>query len=227
MDSPPIRRLTDWPTPIRAVFENPRETFIVVSINQQIHRFDGTRFTAVRAHLSEDVGRTGQFWCGASRSRGRVVDTRRGRTVPVPKSARTWSTSDGFGPKRSTRPAMDWRVMTSTVCSRIRVVTSGSAERRPRRLALTRWERATEHLPSLLRRRTACPPSAGQPHLARIASGNVWIGFWNGGLARYRNGRFTLFTTADGAPAGAITSLYLDAGRPTLGLLRPGRRQPY
>src|SRR5215217_4583136 len=40
--------------------------------------------------------------------------------------------------------------------------------------------------------------------------GNLWIGFYWGGLARYRNGKFESFTKAEGVPAGLIRDLYLD-----------------
>ena len=42
------------------------------------------------------------------------------------------------------------------------------------------------------------------------AAGNVWIGFSVSGLARYRNDRFTLFTSADGLPGGQVRNLTLD-----------------
>ena len=43
--------------------------------------------------------------------------------------------------------------------------------------------------------------------------GNVWIGFTlEGGLIRYRNGRFERFGSEDGIPVGAIRNLMRDAG---------------
>lgn len=49
---------------------------------------------------------------------------------------------------------------------------------------------------------------------AEDAEGNLWIGFYEGGIARFRNNRFELFTDADGAPADLITDLHVDrAGR--------------
>ena len=87
------------------------------------------------------------------------------------------------------------------------------------------------YLPPVLRRRRPSPfnrtTAFGEDH-----SGNVWIGFQNGGLARYRDGRFRLFTHADGAPFGGIGALYLDtnsrlwvaSARPGLTRSRPGRR---
>ena len=81
----------------------------------------------------------------------------------------------------------------------------------PTSLALTRWKRATGTF-HRYSDRDGVPAFSRTTAFGEDRGGNVWIGFWNGGLARYRNGRFTLFTTADGAPAGAITSLYLDQG---------------
>jgi signal transduction histidine kinase/streptogramin lyase len=52
--------------------------------------------------------------------------------------------------------------------------------------------------------------------------GNIWIGF-STGLARYRNGGFTFFTTKDGLPPGSINYIYTDhAGRLWLALSRGG-----
>ena len=48
-------------------------------------------------------------------------------------------------------------------------------------------------------------------------SGSIWVGFWGGGLARYRNGRFAVFTESDGVPAN-IGSIHVDrAGRLWIG----------
>lgn len=76
---------------------------------------------------------------------------------------------------------------------------------------LVRWERPThalhdmahtEGLPSLKDKL----PTAFQED----GAGNLWVGFNQGGLARYRDGRFTIFSTADGVPDGRINDLYLD-----------------
>src|SRR5207253_6504054 len=53
-------------------------------------------------------------------------------------------------------------------------------------------------------------------------AGNIWIGF-NTGLARYRDGAFTFFTTKDGLPPGSINYIYTDhTGRLWLALSRSG-----
>jgi ligand-binding sensor domain-containing protein/two-component sensor histidine kinase len=45
---------------------------------------------------------------------------------------------------------------------------------------------------------------------AEDADGNVWIGGYGGGLHRFRNGRFTRFTTADGLPDDLLQTVYAD-----------------
>ena len=41
--------------------------------------------------------------------------------------------------------------------------------------------------------------------------GRVWIGFWNGSVARYDGGAFHVYSTADGLAAGRITAIVEDA----------------
>ncbi len=41
--------------------------------------------------------------------------------------------------------------------------------------------------------------------------GRVWIGFWNGSVARYDGGAFTVYSTADGLAAGRVTTIVEDA----------------
>jgi len=89
---------------------------------------------------------------------------------------------------------------------------------------LTRWERATrtvhdmantEGLPSLKEKLPAT--------FAEDRDGNIWVGFTQGGLARYAANRFTLFTVDDGLPAGTINDLHLDdAGRLWVATSRAG-----
>ncbi len=57
---------------------------------------------------------------------------------------------------------------------------------------------------------------------AEDRAGNIWVGF-STGLARYRDGAFTFFTTKDGLPPGPINYIYTDrAGRLWLALSRSG-----
>ncbi len=89
---------------------------------------------------------------------------------------------------------------------------------------LARWERATRTLHDVTNT-TGLPSLKERLPVAFQAdgAGNLWVGFNQGELARYRAGRFTVFTAADGLPVGRINDLFLDhAGRLWIAMLRGG-----
>ena len=60
---------------------------------------------------------------------------------------------------------------------------------------------ATENFPN-----NKAPVSFAEDH-----SGNLWFGFYNGGLVKYANGRFTDFSSAENLPVGGLFGLLVDA----------------
>lgn len=54
------------------------------------------------------------------------------------------------------------------------------------------------------------PKSNGAISFGEDAAGNVWLGFYFGGLARYKNGEFRFFTAKDGIPEGAVRNIFND-----------------
>jgi len=73
---------------------------------------------------------------------------------------------------------------------------------------LARFERATGRFHRLA-------PAAGAPAdvpsaFAEDAAGTVWIGFYEGGVARLRDGRFETFGAAEGIPSGFVSTLFSD-----------------
>ena len=206
---------------IGSVFEGPGGNVFVVNGNQRIHEFDGARFTGVRPNLSKDVAepvgpgiairdRAGEWWVpgGAGLYRFPKVDRLEQLAHVAPKAI--YGTRDGLSGADVFRLFEDSR-------GDIWV-----GRRLPTTAVLTRWERSTnsfhryseaDGLPAFNR------PTA----FAEDASGNVWIGFQNGGLARHRRGRFALFSRADGVPAGGIATLFVDSKRRLwIGAFRPG-----
>jgi PAS domain S-box-containing protein len=97
---------------------------------------------------------------------------------------------------------------------------------------LTRWERATGALHP--QAQPEWSGLGGPSSFGQDTACHVWIGFHDGGLARFADGPPTLFTTADGLPSGEVSSIYLDrSGRLWIasegGLARvddPGGRRP-
>ena len=54
------------------------------------------------------------------------------------------------------------------------------------------------------------PDGKSAESFAEDRAGNLWFGFYEGGLVRFANDRFTQFTTKDGLPFGLITDLLID-----------------
>jgi PAS domain S-box-containing protein len=83
----------------------------------------------------------------------------------------------------------------------------------PKRDTLNRWDRATNTIHSFSRQVDGVSEAAPTA-FREDAKGNIWIGYYNGGLARFRNGRFTRYSGQDDVPAGQVRALTLDhAGR--------------
>ncbi len=77
------------------------------------------------------------------------------------------------------------------------------------RIKLLRWERATETFHKYTEA-DGLPSSSLPFTFCEDRTGALWVGLYDGGVARYRNGRFKLFNATDGWPAGVITSLFID-----------------
>jgi signal transduction histidine kinase/ligand-binding sensor domain-containing protein len=71
---------------------------------------------------------------------------------------------------------------------------------------LARYERAENRFHTLTEGE-GFPPGRSVSSFAEDNNGNIWLGFYEGGLARYANGGFTVFDTADNLPEGVITDL--------------------
>ncbi len=55
------------------------------------------------------------------------------------------------------------------------------------------------------------PNGKSPASFAEDANGNLWFGFYDGGLVKYANGRFTDFSAAENLPSGGIFGLHVDA----------------
>ncbi|HEY2975733.1 MAG TPA: two-component regulator propeller domain-containing protein [Pyrinomonadaceae bacterium] len=87
---------------------------------------------------------------------------------------------------------------------------------------LTRWERATARFHAFSEVE-GFPPEVSPSAFAEDRSGALWLGLSDGGLVRYRDGRFTRFSEQEGVPAGTVTDLHLDrSGRLWLASSRGG-----
>ena len=77
-----------------------------------------------------------------------------------------------------------------------------------------RWERSTASFHVYSSADGLPDPPQAPTAFAEDRFGQIWAGFYAGGIARFSDGRFRRFTEADGAPAGMIRALHFDqAGR--------------
>jgi PAS domain S-box-containing protein len=192
---------------ITSLFESQAGEVYVASNDGYINRSDKQGFTAIRPAIAEIalpywmgqaafLDHAGQWWmltlnglCHFPKVT-HIEDLRHTRPLAI------YTARDGLPGNRAYRIFED---------SRGDLWLGATAVRN----GLTRWERASGTFHQ-------CTEADGLPTFNAAFSfcedraGNVWIGYYDGGLVRYRDGRFTRLTVADGWPKGMITGLYLD-----------------
>ena len=196
-------------SPVR-LFRGPDGDLYGVAPTSSIYRLDGERWTAVRPKLPPAVGtagrsrygavlldRSGAWWVGtgAGLFRFPVVD-RTEEMAHVDPVAR-YTAGDGLAGEDIYRLFEDGR-------GDIWIAT-----RIPGAEPLTRWERSSDSF----RRYGAAqglPPARTVTAFAEDTSGALWVGFFEGGLARLERERFRFFPPGDAVPAGPVGGILLD-----------------
>jgi ligand-binding sensor domain-containing protein/two-component sensor histidine kinase len=85
--------------------------------------------------------------------------------------------------------------------------------------SLARWERRTGRVHAFSQA-DGLPAKPAPTAFAEDRAGNVWVSLYHEALARFRDGRFTVFTTSDAVP-GFLNRLFVDsAGRLWIGTSR-------
>ena len=170
--------------------------------------FDGARFVSSRINLPPGAGMTwgwyqttfqdhlGDWWVNTSHGTYRYPKATNG-SLPASYPKRNYTTDDGLQTNDVFRQYEDARgdVWFSTLGNE--------------NAALARWSRADDSFHRYTPQDDGVPPSAPTA-FADDDGGNLWIGFYDGGLARYRDGNFTAFSKSDGLPDGMVRGLYLD-----------------
>jgi ligand-binding sensor domain-containing protein/signal transduction histidine kinase len=188
---------------VRSIGEDAAGTLYVTTYDARIHSFDGRAFRPHRSPLPASVAlhwpqtalrdRAGDWW----------VATREGLYRFAPDAARpkaVYTTRDGlsgdgiFSLYESTRGDI-W-------------ISMADVEN-----AVMQWERASGAF-RVYTQTDGVPDFVAPSCFAEDRAGGLWAGVHDGGLLRYRDGRFRHLTAADGVPAGQITHLHTDgAGR--------------
>ena len=192
-----------------------------------LNRFDGERFNWVRVRSLETIyltwgwnqtalqDRGGDLWIASLAGVFRFPKvTKLEQLAKIPPKA-IYTTHDGLAANVILRLFEDSHGD----------VWIGSAGHGLRPNGLSRWERGADVFHHYTEKNDL--PSFERFYVSSFEedrSGNVWIGFsGEGGLVRYRDGRFTPFTPSDGLPSGQIRNMLVDdAGRLWLATYRGG-----
>lgn len=199
---------------IKAIYQNKDGELYVVSGNWQVSRFNGKRFVTARPPLGDAVAplwtsnaafldSAGAWWFLTERKLLRFDNAKNFTALSGSRPSAVYENSGGFKNGSFYRAFEDSRgdVWVSVRSSY------------PAQNSLSRWRRASnafEHFGAA----ENFPEGRAASALCEDRAGNVWIGFYFGGLARFDGEKFTLFTSEDGLPEGFVTALYCDhAGR--------------
>jgi ligand-binding sensor domain-containing protein len=184
-----------------------------------MERFDGRRFEAIRPGWPEKLTYFGwgrgqitvqdeeaEWWIATGQGLGRFGSAARLNQLAGARPKRIYTRRDGLAGDNI------FRVFEDSRCD-IWIGTIGPATED----GLARWRRKTGTIEAFSAA-DGLPKSPVPTAFAEDRSGNVWIGLFHGGLARYRpDGKFTTFTAADGIP-GQVRTLYRDdSGRLWIG----------
>ncbi len=203
-------------TRIHAIYEDPAGEIFVVSGNWFINRFDGERFISIQPELLRDaryswasqvgfLDRTGQWWLLTTKGLYCFAPSSHFQQLVHERPLAIYTHRDGLTGDAPFRLFEDAH-------GDIWIGMRGEAQS-----GLARWDHTTSIFHRYIEA-DGLPPTKAPSAFSEDRSGALWIGFYEGGLARYQEGGFTLFTVMDGVPAGMITTLHLDqAGRLWIG----------
>ena len=179
--------------------------YAVTAPHHTLNQFDGERFTRIRPRIPASVR---SFGWG---EREVVLQDRKGewwftsgfgllRYPKVAKAADLAHTAPRVYRQRDGLPDDSViRVFEDSLAN----IWIGTAS------GVSRWNSASETMQDLTRDLWTVLGHTPGPHgFAEDAAGQIWIGFYSGGLVRFRAGRFESIT--DGLPAGVINFLLVD-----------------
>ena len=193
---------------IMSVFTDHEGAVYVASRPNKLSLLTGGRFDTIVPsglknrswgwHFLDSLSRDGEWWVPGSDGLRHYPKVARFADLARTPPARVYTTADGLFSSEVFLQFEDSRgdLWFSVI---------GTIEN-----TLLRWERRTGRIVPYTTA-DGLPSTNGPLSFAEDAHGNVWFGEYFGGLARYRNGAFRLFTERDGLPTSQILDLLTDS----------------
>jgi ligand-binding sensor domain-containing protein/signal transduction histidine kinase len=193
---------------VHSIFEDPLGRVVVATGRWSLHRFDGSRFYSTRLQVPSDIVATWasqvvfvdsafQWWGLSTTGLFRFPAGQRVERLTGARPVRLYTTQDGLATDSIVRLFEDSR---GDIWIGTRSESLGG---------LSRLDRRTGRIHRYLDRGDQ---NVGEPTaFGEDRSGNLWVGFYDGGLARVRGDHILSFREDAGVPSGMITALHVDA----------------
>jgi PAS domain S-box-containing protein len=199
---------------VASIVENRTGELYVNSSGWHLSRFDGARFSTVRLRLPKTVSdaswrdvngilqdHVGEWWVAARQGLFRFPKVDRFEDLARVPPVAVYTTSEGLATSDVTRLFEDSRGD----------IWISSWVQAPE--PLVRWERTTGRF-HRYSQRDGLRPFVSALVFQEDKAGNIWVGFREQGVVRYRDGHFTTIGPDKGLPTGSVNSMYFDpAGR--------------
>ncbi|HEV2448139.1 MAG TPA: two-component regulator propeller domain-containing protein [Candidatus Sulfopaludibacter sp.] len=204
---------------IRAILEDQDGDLIAISADprpRNFNVFDGERFHTVVPRLPASIhdftwgehqihfqDHTGAWWIAADGGVCRYPKVRHVTDLASTLPERIYRERDGL-------PGQDILRLFEDSRGDVWITVVGPD-------VVSRWSRSSDRI-EVFRQGENGRPLGAPIAFAEDRAGDVWMSYYWHDLARYRNGRFEVFTPADGLPAGSLPLLFTDhAGRLWIG----------
>ncbi len=188
---------------INSIYENPGGELFIVHGDWNISRLNGNSFDNAKLRMPENArfvwqsnvavaGENGAWWALSEIGLYHFSDVK-GNPVKIPAVTQDSKDTSIFCGYRDSKGVF-W---------------FSSRHDLQNRMGLTSYDSNTKEFHNFGEAENY-PTDRAAESFAEDRAGNLWLGFYEGNIARYRNGRFEVFTAADGMPNGLITSLLFD-----------------
>ncbi len=204
---------------VRSISEDTAGRVHVVTDDLRVHGFDGTRFTAVRPNVP-DPADASRLWHTA------LQDRQGAWWITTGEGLFRFPRVGGLEELATARPAARYTVVGGLQLHDVRRTFEDSRGdlwlRTRAATTLVFWNHVTKTFHGFSASE-GLRPSLTVNAVAEDRTGQIWVGFRNGGLVRLRDGRFEHMDTREGVPEGDVQTLYADhAGRLWIGTIGGG-----
>lgn len=196
---------------ISAIYQNRAGEIFAANGDWIVSRLDGKKFVSAVPNLGENRGTPlwtsnisfldshNSWWFLTEKKLFRYDNVKRIEDLPKMQPSAVFESNDEFKNGAFYRQFEDSRgdVWTST-----RTLDT-------EKMGLNVWRREENKFYALGEKENF-PAQKSASSFCEDLQGNLWIGFYQGGLARLKDGKFTVFGAADGLPPGFITAILLD-----------------